>query len=262
MSKESRNIAEEQLHAYVDGQLAAEERQQIEEHLRHHPADAASVHEWQRQNEAIQTLFAPIGEETVPERLRPAILVRKQKSQQGRRWPAIAAALFLLALGGAGGWLARPLIEPPVAPTGIRQASLVEQALNAHRIYTVEVLHPVEVTANEKAHLAKWLSKRLRDPVRIPALDTEGFALMGGRLLPADNGPAAQFMYEDGSGRRITLYTTRTGGGGKTAFRYARENGINAFYWIDDKLAYALAGEVNRATLQRLARSVYIQLGE
>ncbi len=261
MSKETRTIAEEQLHAYVDGQLAAEDRQKIEEHLRHHPADAARVNEWQRQNEAIQALFAPIGEETVPERLRPAVLARKKTSRHGRRWPAMAAALLLLALGGAGGWLARPLFGPP-APAGIQQASLVEEAFNAHRIYTVEVLHPVEVTANEKAHLAKWLSKRLRDPVRIPTLDGEGFALMGGRLLPASNGPAAQFMYEDKNGRRITLYTVRRDGGNQTAFRYARENGINAFYWIDGPLAYALAGEVNRATLQRLARSVYAQLEE
>ena len=261
MSKETRSIAEERLHAYVDGQLAAEDRQEIEEYLRHHPADAARVNEWQRQNEAIQALFAPIGEETVPERLRPAVLARKKTPRHDRRWPAMAAALLLLALGGAGGWLARPLFEPP-APAGIQQASLVEEAFNAHRIYTVEVLHPVEVTANEKAHLAKWLSKRLRDPIRIPALDSEGFALMGGRLLPASNGPAAQFMYEDKNGRRITLYTVRRDGGGQTAFRYARENGINAFYWIDGPLAYALAGEVNRATLQRLARSVYAQLEE
>ncbi len=259
MSKETGKISEDELHAYVDGQLDDHDRLRVEAYLREHPGDAARISEWQRQNEAIRALFAASAGEPLPERLKPATLARATRRRPFRRWPAIAAAMMLLTLGGAGGWLARPLLAPAPARIG-QQASLVTEALNAHRIYSVEVLHPVEVTADEKEHLAKWLSKRLRDPVRIPALDTEGFTLMGGRLLPADNGPAAQFMYEDKNGRRVTLYTARGNGEGQTAFRYASAKGINAFYWIDGPLAYALAGEVDRATLQRLARSIYTQL--
>jgi anti-sigma factor RsiW len=51
---------------------------------------------------------------------------------------------------------------------------------------------------------------------------------MGGRLLPAEDGPAAQFMYENGTGERLTLYF-RNGIGDETAFRYHEEVGIGAF---------------------------------
>ena len=38
-----------------------------------------------------------------------------------------------------------------------------------------------------------------------PRLSGLGFALVGGRLLSAPDGPAAQFMYEDTDRRRITV---------------------------------------------------------
>ena len=46
----------------------------------------------------------------------------------------------------------------------------------------------------------QWLSKRLGRPLVVPDLAAVGFRLMGGRLLPAEDGPAAQFMYETGKG--------------------------------------------------------------
>lgn len=64
----------------------------------------------------------------------------------------------------------------------------------------------MEVAADQEAHLVAWLSKRLGTPLKVPRLDTLGFGLVGGRLLPGDQGPVAQFMYQDGQGQRLTLY--------------------------------------------------------
>ena len=44
------------------------------------------------------------------------------------------------------------------------------RAANAHAVYVPEVRHPVEVGADQEAHLVQWLSKRLAVPVRAPAL--------------------------------------------------------------------------------------------
>ena len=55
--------------------------------------------------------------------------------------------------------------------------------------------HPVEVGADDEQHLVNWLSKRLGVKVRAPKLDDAGMSLVGGRLLPGENGPVAQFMY-------------------------------------------------------------------
>ena len=45
-----------------------------------------------------------------------------------------------------------------------------------------------------------------------------------------------------------------------TAFRYAVENGVGVFYWIDDDCGYAISGDVDRAQLLKIAYVVYGQL--
>jgi hypothetical protein len=67
---------------------------------------------------------------------------------------------------------------------------------------------------------------------------------MGGRLLPAKDGPAAQLMYENGKGDRLTLYF-RVGIGGQTAFGYHEDRGIGAFYWTEEGFGYAIAGKAD-----------------
>jgi anti-sigma factor RsiW len=80
----------------------------------------------------------------------------------------------------------------------------------------------VEVDAGQEAHLVQWLSKRLGRQLVVPDLASAGFRLMGGRLLSAEDGPAVQFMYENGNGERLTL-NLRTGVGGGTAAACRRD---------------------------------------
>ena len=88
-----------------------------------------------------------------------------------------------------------------------------------------------------------------------------GFSLVGGRLLPGESSPVAQFMYQNESGRRLTLYVrNEPGSGTETAFRYVREGKIGVFYWIDRSFGYALSGELERDELYAIASQVYRQL--
>jgi len=68
-------------------------------------------------------------------------------------------------------------------------------------------------------------------------------------------------MYQDAKGQRLTLYV-RTNAGEKreTAFRFAQENNIGVFYWLDGKLGYALSAEIAKDELLRVATAVYRQL--
>ena len=79
----------------------------------------------------------------------------------------------------------------------------------------MEVRHPVEVDAGQEAHLVQWLSKGLGRQLTVPDLGATGFRLIGGRLLSAEDRPAAQFMYETDGGERLSLYL-RSGVGGET----------------------------------------------
>lgn len=247
-------IREDELHAYVDGQLDPARRAAVEAWLAGHPDAAAEVATWRAQNAALHAAFDPVLREPVPMRL----LARRRTFPPVWLRHAAAAVLYVAVGAGAGWWLHDEMVEKPLPPA---VASFAERAAVAHSVYVPEVLHPVEVAASEQQHLVNWLSKRLGTPVKAPNLTTVGFELVGGRLLPDARTPAAQFMYQNPQGARVTLYV-RIGDtqNRETAFRWVREGNIEVCFWIDGPVGYALAGELDRKEMYRLAKAVYRQL--
>ncbi|MCU0805414.1 MAG: anti-sigma factor [Burkholderiales bacterium] len=246
----SGTASETDLHAYVDGALDEAHRREVEAHLAANPVDAERVRAWQDQKARMRALFNPVLEETVPDRLRAVAAPR-------RRIPYALAAGALVA-GIAIGWAAKTYLatDPKAVPT----ASLPKRAAVAHVVYSPEVRHPVEVGADQQEHLVNWLSKRVGQPLKAPILATVGFELVGGRLLPGDAGPVAQFMYQDARGQRLTLYVSRSTANRDTAFRFSQEDRVSVFYWVDGKLGYALSSELPKDRLLAVATAVYQQL--
>ena len=252
MSKQTMPLAENDLHAYVDGRLDAARRADVEAWLLEHPADAARVAAYRQQNDMMQALFNPVLNEPLPLEMYPQ--ARRRIQLPPLRYAAMAAGMVL---SGILGWSLHRA-EKPRPPAML---AMVKQAALAHVVYTPEMQHPVEVGKEQEEHLVKWLSKRLGSSVKPPHLGNVGFELMGGRLLPGNQGPAAQFMYQDARGVRLTLYlSNKPADKGEAAFRYAQEGKIGVFYWIDNDMSYALSGEMEKADLLRVANAVYREL--
>ena len=99
--------------------------------------------------------------------------------------------------------------------------------------------------------------------MRVPSLAAHGYRLLGGRLLPGEQTPRAQFMYENAQGARVTLYVAVFEPGQapeSSAFRSVRVGDEESFYWVDERFGYALSGDLNGPDMQALARDVYAQL--
>jgi anti-sigma factor RsiW len=79
---------------------------------------------------------------------------------------------------------------------------------------------------------------------------------MGGRLLPAGSAAAAQLMYDDASGRRLTVYV-RAASGTETAFRFQQEGDASTFAWIDQGFGFAVTASASRDELLPIAEAVY-----
>jgi anti-sigma factor RsiW len=244
-------ITEPDLHAYVDGFLPAARVAEIEAYLAGHPEDAARVAAYREQVAALRREFNGVLEEPLPRRLQlprgswPRLLLRH------------AAVVAWVALGGVIGW---QLHAHSTAGARSDASMWARRAALAHAVYSPEVRHPVEVGADQEAHLVAWLSKRLGTQLRVPHLANVGYSLVGGRLLPGERGPVAQFMYQDASGKRLTLYVrTNADEHSETAFLFAQEKGVGVFYWLDRKLGYALSGTVEKPELLRVANAIYKQ---
>lgn len=242
---------EAELHAWVDGRLDEASAAKVGQWLKANPEEEARLLAWKRQKELLHAAFDPVLEEPVPTRLREAA----HRPASKRVW-RMAAAVGWLAIGITLGYLLRDFRTADVAAS----PPLARNAAIAHVVYTPEVRHPVEVGADQEAHLVQWLSKRLGTPLKTPRFTSQGFELVGGRLLPGERGPVAQFMYQDRDGRRLTLYVRTDPENRDTAFRFSQEGKVGVFYWLDHKVGYALSGEMPRSELLGIAEAAYAQL--
>ncbi len=260
-------ISEADLHAYVDGQLPAARLAEVESYLREYPAEQEKVTTWRRQNAELHALFDAVVDEPIPARLLKPRAVAANQPVWG--WRHLAAGIAIAFVSASSGWWLHArsdasviLAQADAQKNGIHGAAgFAHQAAVAHLVYSPDVRRPVEVGAEQEEQLVAWLSKRMGSPMRAPKLGKLSYELVGGRLLPGGTGPVSQFMYQDATGQRLTLYVSNDQIQNKdTGFKFLQDGKVNVFYWVDGKFGYALSGSISKAELARISQAVYEQL--
>ena len=250
-------ISDDDLHAWADRQLPPQRRAAVDEALARDPALAAKATDIERQNAWLRDGLDALLDEPLPQRLVDAARMPARRPRSWRWLATAAVSAASLAIGIAGGWYVRDAqLELAGTPT-----TFAQQAAFTHALYASDANRPVEIWAPEEKRLVAWLSKRLDYPLHAPDLNSAGYALVGGRLVAGNERPTALFMYENAAKERLTLQARKQpAGADETAFRYAVEDGIGVYYWIDDRCAYALSGRLDRTQLLAIGRLVYAQL--
>ena len=269
-------VTEAELQACVDRQLTPERQREIEAYLARRPEEALRVETYRAQKRELQALFNPVLEEPLPQRLRVAAAPQTPWYLQ-----RLVAGIAIAAVSGVAGWGLRGGYQPepgaavlaqraPGAITMTSATGFAKRAAVAHAVYSPDMRRAVEIGADQEGQLVAWLSKRMGATMKPPHLQALGYALEGGRLLPGDKGPVAQFMYHDSAGARLTLYVSnevadtdpkmqgRTNQ--QTAFRFAKEGSVNVFYWVNGPFGYAISADADKAELARVSGEVYRQL--
>ncbi|WP_233863561.1 anti-sigma factor family protein [Paraburkholderia adhaesiva] len=249
------------LSAFMDGELPPADETVMHARLASDPLAANRVFAYSAQKSALQALCRASGEDPAPS---PYLVLRRRdpwwlRFGMAAAWcvagagVALAAATFV-PRGGSGDSGAGSVFAAGEPDTFARRADV------AYAVYTPEQRHPVEVGAADEAHLVAWLSKRLGKPLSVPSLQEYGYSLVGGRLLPGASGPAAQFMYENDGGERLTLYV---GSSGKdtTRVHLLSDGNRRTFYWTTDRMGYALSGPPTEGHLRDIAYEVCGALG-
>lgn len=247
-------IGEDDLQAFIDDRLDDKRRAAVEAHLAARADLAERIAAERRHRTLLRGQLEAKFAEPIPARLRIANLRAARRGRWIGSTRAAAAALAIFVTGAVAGWVANGLTPTPVP--SVATAGVTQSAVAAFRTFVVEVAHPVEVGVQQEAHLLQWLSKRLGRKLAAPDLQPFGYKLMGGRLLPGGSGAAAQLMYDDASGRRLTIYVRATDGT-ETAFRFQQEGDAATFAWIDQGFGFAVTAVASRDQLLPIAEAVY-----
>jgi anti-sigma factor RsiW len=253
------DFSDTDLSAWLDGELDATRREQVDAWLREHPEAAARVRLWAADRDALRARLDPVLGEPLPSEL----IHKLWQAPAHPRWAQAAVAAGLLVAGGLIGaagmsqWQGQRVGSTLAAGT---PAGWVQRAGLAHSVYVAEPLHAVEVKAAEE-HLARWLTRRINIEVKLYDLRDEGFELVGGRLLPDAGGKSAQLMYENPqTHQRVTVYLRKPDADAPTAFRYLQQGELGMFYWVEAGAGCALVGALPKERLLALAQAIYKQL--
>ncbi|HYZ31279.1 MAG TPA: hypothetical protein VE684_03230 [Crenalkalicoccus sp.] len=241
---------EDILHAYVDGHLDAEARQELEAVLARSPELAAQLAGWKRDAERLRVKCANEPLLSPNPRLDPAVLRRGLRARAGRRLAVAAMLVIAVGLGGTAGWQAR---DWSLAAAHLPMADAVQ----AYRVFATAPSNAVEVSVAQPSALQAWLSGQLGRATAVPDLGTYGFRLLGGRLLATEQGPAAIVPYEDAHGQRIAFYM-RPGPPFETnAVDSRRDGGLLAQYWYRNGYRFAVISRADDTRSGEVLRTLH-----
>lgn len=248
------------IHLALDGELAADDRDEFERWLAVHPDMRALSDRFAADGGTLAAALAPVLAEPVPQRF-TSLLADERRSRRSRmvllRNVAAAAAIF--AAGGVAGYF--------VADDGFFGGDrsvdqLTENAIGAYVTFAASLPHPVDVSGQDRAYLEGWLSKRTGLKVIAPDLSASGFELLGGRILPSGDNVAALLVYRDKAGNQLSIYVVPEGEEKVKGTYTAEQGGPTAIYWLSKGFGCAIVGSLPQGQLTEVARDAWRQMIE
>jgi len=258
-------IAPVELGAYADGELTGADAARVEAALEADPELRSELARILRERDAIRA--AALVEEADPaaKELAARLGARIERRRARRSALRIAASAAALAATAAGGWFGhlaatfegRTNDAVQVASASGQVPEFVADAAGAHEVFAFDQVHPVEFLSEDETLMRDWFAAHLGDAAQVPHLEEIGFNLIGGRLLGSATGPAAQLIYANDKGDRVSLVFSRQAlPGGGSDVQLVRVGKTYAGWWQQDDLSWAVVEDGPGADVDAVARHV------
>ena len=285
--------SDDRLIAYLDGEVDASARHEIEDWLDSDPAARDKLVALAQSAALVRSAFDEVTHEPLPDRLiaaargervsaEPSAKILPFRPGQGtggapaaRRWwlgLPLAASLFGLLLGGTVTYLSVAKLLPggiggkqPAVEMAAADSLWLDNAVGYFKLAASAgegALVDVPATGDAREAWQK-ISQSLPQEVRWPDLNLKpwGLNFRGARLVVADGRPAAQLMYTTDN-KAIGPLTLIIGSSNEpdTPPTLARRQDVNLLYWRHQGRAYALVGQTDVGYLWGIANDVAWQL--
>jgi anti-sigma factor RsiW len=244
-------ISEEELHAFIDGELPADRAAVVAAALESDPTLAARVTAFAADKEALAAAFHPIAHQPVPAAWIALIETAAAAEPRARRrvppwarWTVGLAACLVLALGGVA------LLEQRGTPEG----SILAQAEAARQERTLALARltggALEDVPSRDAKLTHAVGLKLRAP---------DLAHLGWTLVEIDvYAKAAALRYRAEGNRTLTLFVRASTGAPR--FDLFEMGAVRVCLWQDEVIGAVMMGEMSAGQMMRVAGAAYAAL--
>jgi anti-sigma factor RsiW len=246
---EAHRIEEEDLHAYIDGELDPVRYAQVDAALSHDPALAFRVEQFRADKMRLADMFAPVAKRPLPAawttRIEAALA---PKPARPTAWLMALAASVLLAVTSGG----IALLWHP-ADTILAEAAAAHDGQVQPDVELAGKALPPEAVRNQ------LLLASLGMKVRAPDLSRFGYQLTALDVFHhrfAET--AAGLVYRTAQGTELTVYVRKSGG--TPRFDLLRRGKLRVCVWQDDVVGAVITGDMSAGEMMRIASRAYADL--
>ncbi|WPZ36295.1 hypothetical protein T8K17_09105 [Thalassobaculum sp. OXR-137] len=205
---EAGTIEDWELGAYVDDELSAQRRREIEAAAEDSPDLARKIEAYSRHKTLLAGLADRSDHDEIPEEMRAAAS-RLSRATTVHSWMrrgrgvlmAQARIAAVLVVGAVVGWTAQEILSPRPGNATDGPLAFIDEATEAHRTLALAPMFATDVASVDFAKLSEMFSEGL-DP---SALKAKGLVLSKVDMASTDQGPAVQFLFFDREARPVSL---------------------------------------------------------
>jgi anti-sigma factor RsiW len=248
-------ITETDLLAYVDDQLDAARRIEVEDYLARNPEAAMQVMADLKDRDALRMAFAA----TLP-RPSAAMLDAAGRLERGLAWQdfrsRLRRAASVVVLIGFG-WFAHGQVGLGISDSEAspKPPAFVEDALHSHEtaLLRAKMVSQPRTAAYNPAEILAVTG------IQLPSLPDE-WRVVDAQVFPSREGHSVEVTIDAGDLGRVSLFAARVPAFNVIAPTLARLDSVKAVYWQTGPLAYALTGTGGDRTIERAALRLSRQL--
>jgi anti-sigma factor RsiW len=247
---------DDDLNAYIDGQLDLAGRMAVENFLAANPAVAARVMSDLAMRHALRLALDGDHAASPPETRRLARRLETGFAQAGMwgRARRLAAAVVLVA----GGWFAGSHLAPfsvPEVNASARPPSYVEEAVRAHRTTLVRERMP------SQPEVSGYDADDIRAATGIVMPDIpKDWRIVDVQVFPSQFGPSVEMSLVAEKGAHVSLFAVRPGFFAVAPLNMFNDSDVEAAHWQIGEVAYALVSSGQNKELADEAQALFQSL--
>lgn len=229
------------LHPYLDGELAPDQRADVERHLGDCADCRAHLKDFQALHAALQ---APELRRRVSDTLRQRLNIALQKESAPRHplhWGRWAAAAAVAAVAVA--------LSFNFMPKGDEDDAMVDAAV-AQQQQAVAAKHLTDLTSSDPGAIQSWFKGKLAYTPPVQDLATQGYVLVGARMDQVKDQPAAAITYRHGESY-VTVFVCQAEKHRDTDLDTDTDDGYHVVYWTRGALSFWTVSQLDAAELKR-----------